>query len=170
MRALATFWKARCLRKAGEYDQSLEIARRAVAMASGMGLACVAAVVRTLESWLLFQKGETKEAVSILQEAEVILRDTDDFIALGNIQSSYGRIALREGRYDHAMQYFEASIDFFRRRPSLETYLARSFTISPRRSASWRCSCAAALMRNVNGNSRQPRESSASRRKIKRDS
>lgn len=128
VRVLATFWKARCLRKAGEYNQSLEITRRAVGMASGLGLERMAAVIRTLESWLLFQKGETKEAVSLLQEAEVILRDTDDFIALGNIQSSYGRIAMREGRYDHAMQYFEASIDLFRRRASLGAYLARSLT------------------------------------------
>ena len=126
--ALATFWRARCLRKSGEYDQALEITRRAIGIARGMGLAALAAVMRTLESWLLFQKGETKEAISILQEAEVILRDTDDFIALGNIQSSYGRIALREGRYDHAMQYFDASLDFYRRRASLEAYLARSLT------------------------------------------
>lgn len=125
---LANFWKARCLRKAGEYDQSLQITQRAVGMAGDLGLPRIAAVIRTLESWLLFQKGQTKEAISILQEAEAILRDTDDFIALGNIQSSYGRIALREGRYDHAMKYFEASIDFFGRRPSLKTYLARSLT------------------------------------------
>jgi tetratricopeptide (TPR) repeat protein len=49
-------------------------------------------------------------------------------ITLGNIQSTYGRIALREGRYDHAMQYFEASIDLFGRRSALEGYLARSLT------------------------------------------
>lgn len=128
VKTLATFWKARCLRKAGEYDQAIEIARQAFEMAAGAGLEYLAAVIRTLESWLLFQKGDTKQAVSILQEAEMVLRNTDDFIALGNIQSSYGRIALREGRYDHAMQYFEASIDFFRRRPSLEAYLARSLT------------------------------------------
>jgi tetratricopeptide (TPR) repeat protein len=84
--------------------------------------------MRTLESWLLFQHGESKEAVRILQEAETGLRDTDDFITLGNIQSSYGRIALREGRYDHAMQHFENSIELFKRRQSLGTYLARSLT------------------------------------------
>jgi tetratricopeptide (TPR) repeat protein len=128
VRIFAMFWKARCLRKAGEYDQAIEITRRAVETAAGAGLEYIAAVIRTLESWLLFQKGETKQAISILQEAEVILRKTDDFIALGNIQSSYGRIALREGRYDHAMQHFDASIDFFRRRPALQAYLARSLT------------------------------------------
>lgn len=126
--ALATLWKARCLRKAGEYDQALEITRRGIEIASSMGSRYLAAVARTLESWLLFQKGDTKGAIAILQEAETVLRETDDLITLGNIQSTYGRIALREGRYDHAMQYFETSIDLFKRRPSLEGYLARSLT------------------------------------------
>jgi len=128
MATVADLWRARCLRKAGEYDQALEIARRGIEMAAAAGLPYMAAVMRTLESWLFFQKGKTKDAIRILQEAEAVLRDTDDFITLGNIQSTYGRIALREGRYDHAMQYFEASIDLFKRRPSLESYLARSLT------------------------------------------
>ncbi len=126
--AIASLWKARCLRKAGEYDQALEITRRGIGAASRIPLPYVAAVIRTVESWLLFQKGETKAAITILQEAEAVLRDTDDFITLGNIRSTYGRIALREGRYDHAMQYFEASIEVFKKRPSLEGYLARSLT------------------------------------------
>jgi tetratricopeptide (TPR) repeat protein len=126
--ATATLWKARCLRKAGEYDQALEVTRRGIEIASSIKLPYIAAVIRTLESWLLFQKGETKAAIRILQEAEAVLRDTDDFITLGNIQSTYGRIALRDGRYDHAMQYFDASIDLFKRRPSLDGYLARSLT------------------------------------------
>ncbi len=126
--AIATLWKARCLRKAGEYEQALKLTQRGRDLARSIGLLYVAAVIQTLESWLLFQKSETKEAVRILQEAEAALRDTDDFITLGNIQSTYGRIALREGRYDHAMQYFEASIDLFQRRQSLDRYLARSLT------------------------------------------
>ncbi len=126
--AIANLWKARCLRKAGEYDQALEITQRGRDLARNIGLQYVAAVIQTLESWLLFQKSKTKEAVRILQEAEAVLRQTDDFITLGNIQSTYGRIALREGRYDHAMQYFEASIDLFKRRESLDRYLARSLT------------------------------------------
>lgn len=126
--AVANFWKSRCLRKAGEYDQAMEITRRGIEIANRIGSAKTAAVMRTVESWLLFQKGETKQALEILQEAEAALRETDDFITLGNIQSTYGRIALREGRYDHAMQYFESSIDFFKQRPSLEGYLARSLT------------------------------------------
>ncbi len=125
---IATHWKARCLRKGGEYAQSLEVARRGMNLAAALGLLPLKAVMQTLESWILFQNGELKEAVRILQEAETVLRETDDFITLGNIQSTYGRIALREGRYDHAMQYFEASIDYFQRRDSLSGYLARSLT------------------------------------------
>ncbi len=125
---IASLWKARCLRKAGDYDQALDITRRGISLALDAGLRHIAAVMRTLESWILFQNGAPKEAIRILQEAEAVLRETDDFITLGNIQSAYGRIALREGRYDHAMQYFEASIDYFRARPSLQGYLARSLT------------------------------------------
>ena len=84
--------------------------------------------MQTLESWLLFQKGQTDAAVRVLQGAEAVLRDTDDFITLGNIQSTYGRIAMREGRYDHAMRSFDASIDYFKRRLSMKGYLARSLT------------------------------------------
>ena len=125
---IAGLWKARCLRKAGEYEQALEVTRESMKLAESQGLPHLAALLRTLESWMIFQRGESKEAIRILQEAEAILRDTDDFITLGNIQSAYGRIALREGRYDHAMQYFEASIEIFQKRSSLEGYLARSLT------------------------------------------
>ena len=126
--AVAILWKARCLRKAGEYDQAEEITRRGIDLASRANLPYIAAVIRTLESWLLFQKGETAESLKILTEAEAVLSDTDDFITLGNIQSTYGRIALREGRYDHALKYFERSISLFERRQSLGGYLARSLT------------------------------------------
>jgi tetratricopeptide (TPR) repeat protein len=125
---LALHAKARCLRKAGEYDQAFEITRRGIEAASAAGLVYFAAILRTIESWLLFQKGRGKEALKILEEAEAVLRDADDLITQGNIQSAYGRIAVREGRYDRAIQYFEASIELFKQRPSLERYLARSLT------------------------------------------
>lgn len=125
---LAMFWKARCLRKAGDYAAALDVTREGMNLAGTLGLYRIRAVMQTLESWILFQNGEAKEAIRILQEAETVLRGTDDFIALGNIQSTYGRIALREGRYDHALRYFESSISYFQRRDSLEGYLARSLT------------------------------------------
>jgi tetratricopeptide (TPR) repeat protein len=126
--ALANFWKARCFRKAGEYDSALEYAQKARRLASDIQLTTLVAVIQMSESWLLFQKGSSKEAVRVLQEAESVLRHTDDYITLGNIQSAYGRIARREGRYEQAVQYFDASLDLFRRSPSPERHYARSLT------------------------------------------
>lgn len=126
--ALANVWKARCFRKAGEYDSALEYAQKARRIACEIQLTTLAAVIQMSESWLLFQKGSSKEAVRVLQEAESALRHTDDYITLGNIQSAYGRIARREGRYEQAVQYFEASLELFRRSPSPERHYARSFT------------------------------------------
>jgi len=44
----------------------------------------MAAVMRVLESWLLFQKGQYRDAARILDQAEAALRNTDDHITLGN--------------------------------------------------------------------------------------
>ncbi|HEX4809624.1 MAG TPA: hypothetical protein VH325_11880 [Bryobacteraceae bacterium] len=126
--AIADFWKARCFRRSGEYDRALEVIQRANDLAVRLGAGYLSAVIRTVEGWLMFQKGKPKEAARLLQEASATLRECDDYIALGNIQSAYGRMARREGRYDHALQHFEASIEFFQKRAALEPYLARSLT------------------------------------------
>ena len=55
--AIANFWKGRCLRMKGEYDQALAFAVKGRALASELGHAPMAAVMRVLESWLWFQKG-----------------------------------------------------------------------------------------------------------------
>lgn len=125
---VAGFWKARCFRRSGEYDRALEVIQQANTQAVRLGAVHLGAVTRTVEGWLMFQKGRPKEAARLLQESNATLRDCDDYIALGNIQSAYGRMARREGRYDHALQHFEASIEFFQKREGLEGYLARSLT------------------------------------------
>ena len=70
----------------------------------------MAAVMQVLEGWILFQQGKWKEALRMTKAAEVILRETDDYVTLGNIQSFYGRMARREGRFDKAIEYFENAI------------------------------------------------------------
>ena len=70
----------------------------------------MAAVMRVLESWLLFQRGDAKQALDILQAAVLVLNKTDDYLTLGNIHSSYGRIAGRQGRFQHAIDDFTAAI------------------------------------------------------------
>jgi len=124
--AIVCFWKARCLRKKGEYDEALTYTIRGRDLALQLGNARMAAVMRVLESWLLFQKAKTKEAASILREAQAILEDTDDYVTLGNIHSSYGRMARREGRYDKAIEHFDRSIEEYRKRDPQHPNLARS--------------------------------------------
>jgi tetratricopeptide (TPR) repeat protein len=114
--AVASFWKARSLRKAGEYDSALTYTLNARTLALELGYPKMAAVMRVLESWLLFQKGKSSNAESILREAESVLRDTDDFVTLGNIHSSDGRVARREGHYDKAIHHFTMAIREYRKR------------------------------------------------------
>jgi tetratricopeptide (TPR) repeat protein len=124
--SIANFWKGRCLRMKGEYDQALLFAVKGRVLASELGHLPMAAVMRVLESWLFFQKGNTKQAVDILQEAEAVLNKTDDYLTLGNIHSSYGRIARRQGRYQHAIDSFTVAIVQYRKRDPRHRNVARS--------------------------------------------
>jgi len=123
---IAWFWRGRCLRMQGEYDQALESAVKGRDIASKLGYQPTAAVIRVLESWLYFQKGDAKQATSILQESEAVLRQTDDYLTLGNIHSSYGRIAGRQGRYQHAIDSFTTAISLYKKRDPEHRNLARS--------------------------------------------
>ncbi len=124
--AIANFWKARCLRMKGEYDQALAFAVKGRNLALELGHPLVATVMRVLESWLFFQKGDAKQAIDILQEAEAVLGKTDDYLTLGNIHSSYGRIARRQGRYQHAIDSFTTAIAWYRKRDPRHRNVARS--------------------------------------------
>jgi tetratricopeptide (TPR) repeat protein len=123
--SVANFWKGRCLRMKGEYDAALAYAVKGRKLAQELGREPMAAVMRVLESWLYFQKGNARQALQILQEAEHILSKTDDYLTLGNIHSSYGRIARRQGRYQHAVEHFAAAIARYRRRNPRHRNVAR---------------------------------------------
>ena len=124
--SIANFWKARCLRMKGEYDQALAFAEKGRTLASELGHAPMAAVMRVLESWLWFQKGDAEQAVDILKAAEAILSKTDDYLTLGNIHSSYGRIAGRQRRFQHAIESFTAAIAQYKKLDPRHRNIARS--------------------------------------------
>jgi len=124
--ALAHFWSARCSRKAGEYENALNHAAEGYRHATEAGMEPMAAAMRVAESWLLFQKGKLKDALKLLGEADAVLRETDDFITRGNIQSSYGRMYRREGRYDLALRHFSQAIEEYGKRDPEHRNLARS--------------------------------------------
>jgi tetratricopeptide (TPR) repeat protein len=124
--AIANFWKGRCLRMKGEYDQARIFATKGRDLALQLGHQPMAAVTQVLESWLCFQKGDAKQAIDILQAAEVVFNGTDDYVTLGNIHSSYGRIARRQGRYQHAIDSFTTAIAFYKKRDPQHRNIART--------------------------------------------
>jgi tetratricopeptide (TPR) repeat protein len=124
--ALAHFWKGRCQRKLGEYQSALTHTVKGRELALELGYRRMAAVMQVLESWLYFQKKELPQAAKLLEEAEAIVRETDDSVSLGNIHSGYGRIAQDEGRYDRALEHFANAIESYRRRDPRHRNLARS--------------------------------------------
>lgn len=124
--AIVYFWKGRCLRRRGEYDEALIYTGKGKDLALGLGYPRMAAVMQVLEGWLLFQQGKWKEAVRISRAAENVLGETDDYVTLGNIQSFYGRMARREGRFDKAIEFFENAISQYGKRDPKHPNLARS--------------------------------------------
>ena len=126
--AIAHFWNARCHRKKGEYDEALKRAGVGRELAQAMGYPKMAAVMRVLESWLLFQKGQFREAARILDQAEAALRSSDDNITLGNIYSAHGRMVRRQGHYQDALKFFSRAIEHFQKRNPQHRNLARTLT------------------------------------------
>ncbi len=124
--AIVYFWKGRCLRRKGDYDEALIYTGKGCELALGLGHPRMAAVMRVLEGWIFFQLGKWKEAVRVSQEAEKVLGATDDYVTLGNIQSFYGRMARREGRFDKAIEFFESAIGYYDKRDPRHPNLARS--------------------------------------------
>ena len=124
--AIIYFWKARCLRRRGEYDEALIFTCRGKDLALELGHLRMAAVMQVLEGWLLFQQGKWKEALRVTRAAESTLHETDDYVTLGNIQSFYGRMARREGRFDKAIVFFESAIRHYHKRDPKHPNLARS--------------------------------------------
>jgi tetratricopeptide (TPR) repeat protein len=124
--ALAHFWKGRAHRKKGEYETSLKHIVQAREMAQADHDEIFTAVIQIQESWLLFQKGMAKDAVMLLDRAESILKSTDQYVALGNIESARGRIVRRSGEYTRALEHFSSAAEIYARRDPNHVNLART--------------------------------------------
>lgn len=111
--ALAHFWKGRAHRRKGEYEASLVHIVRARELAASAHDEMFTAVIQIHESWLLFQKGERREALRLLTHAEHVLKGTDHYIALANIESARGRIVRRSGEYSRALDYFDRANELY---------------------------------------------------------
>jgi tetratricopeptide (TPR) repeat protein len=111
---LAHFWKGRAHRKKGEYELALKeivLAREQSQQSSDNSV--FTAVIQVQESWLLFQKGLKKDALRLLSHAEATLKDTDHYLARGNIESARGRIVRRSGEYTKALEHYDRAISIY---------------------------------------------------------
>jgi tetratricopeptide (TPR) repeat protein len=77
------------------------------------GNAIFTSEIQIHEGWLLFQKGSRKGALQLLSRAEIALKDTDHYLALGNIESARGRIVRRSGEYTKALEHFDRAIEIY---------------------------------------------------------
>lgn len=157
--SIVNFWKGRCLRRRGEYDEALIYTGKGRDLALALKHVRMAAVMQVLESWILFQQGKWKEAVRISQAAEGILRETDDHVTLGNIQSFYGRMARREGRFEKAIGFFEQAIEHYKKRDPRHPNLARSLA----NMALAKRGIALQLQKTIDRDAQRRRKSSAAR-------
>ncbi len=111
---LARFWKGRAHRKKGEYEMALkEIAYARELAQKHREDSVFIPVIQIHEGWLLFQKGSRKGALQLLTRAEAALKDSDHYLALGNIESARGRIVRRSGEYTRALEHFDRAIDIY---------------------------------------------------------
>ena len=124
--ALSNYWIGRCLRKKGNYEHALKHVRKGREIQLANGHLHCAATMRVAEGLILVEKGDLKEALDHLRAAEAVLIQTDDYITLGNIQSTYGRILQREGRYSQAIEHYSRAIENFQKRDLKHPNVARA--------------------------------------------
>ena len=125
---LAHFWKGRAHRKKGEYVPAFHHIVTARKLSQDMNAPKITAVIKIHESWLLFQKDERREAMRLLDEAEVEIRTTDHALSMGNIESARGRFVRRSGEYTKALAHFDRAIAIYSERHAQHPNLARALT------------------------------------------
>jgi tetratricopeptide (TPR) repeat protein len=123
---LTHFWKGRVHRKRGEYADALAHIAAARSEAEKQGATRLVAVTKIHESWLVFQRGDRREAFRLLHDAEVELRPTGHALSLGNIASARGRFIRRSGEYAEALKHFEKAIKIYAEKHSQHPNLARA--------------------------------------------
>jgi len=123
---LAHFWKGRAHRKKGEYDAALRDIAEARRLATRVHESKLTALIHIQEGWISFQLGRPKEGLRLLDQAEAPLKQSDDYLALGNIESARGRIVRRAGEYAQALHHFDRAVAIYARRYPNHRNLARA--------------------------------------------
>src|SRR5690348_5611111 len=123
---LCHFWKGRAHRKKGEYEAALHDIAEARRLGSRVKESKLTALIHIQEGWINFQLGRSKEGLHLLDQAEAGLKETDDYLALGNIESARGRIVRRSGEYAQALHHFDRAVAIYAQRYPNHRNLARA--------------------------------------------
>lgn len=123
---LTHFWKGRSHRKRGEYKSAAWHIQAAQASAERLKNEKLLAVTKIHESWLVFQNGDLRRALQLLDEAEKELRPIGHALSLGNIESARGRFKRRSGKYQDALLHFERAIELYQTDFSNHPNMARA--------------------------------------------
>ncbi|AXC10876.1 hypothetical protein ACPOL_1530 [Acidisarcina polymorpha] len=110
---VAHYWKGRAHRRQGQYELALHHIGEAKRLAQEMNAPKLVAVTKIHESWLLFQRGQRRDAFRLLDEAEAELKSTGHALSLGNIESARGRFVRRSGEYTTAIAHFERAVEIY---------------------------------------------------------
>ena len=114
LKLLAHLWKGRAHRKKADYVLAFTHIDAARALAVELpNSAVILAVIQVQHGWLIFQRGDTTQALNIFSQAEAVLNKTDHYIARGNIESARGRIVRRNGDYVKALHHFHQAVSFY---------------------------------------------------------
>lgn len=129
LKTVAHLWQGRAHRKNADYKSALQHLTAARDLATTLpdcGALC--AVIKIQQGWVLFQQGDTKSGLALLQQAEDALVKTDHTIAKGNIESARGRIIRRQGDYAGALECFDRAIALYAADYPNHPNLARALT------------------------------------------
>jgi len=123
---LTHFWKGRAHRKKGDYKNAASHLQSARMSADHLQNQKLVAVTKIHQSWIVFQTGDLRRALQLLDEAERELKPIGHALSLGNIESAKGRFIRRSGKYQEAMEHFERAIELYRKDFSHHPNLARA--------------------------------------------
>ena len=110
--AIVVYMRARFYRQIGAYKEAMDDTDNAMQLAQAKGREKMAAVMSIMKAWLLGQSGKKLEAMTMLEEALEVIKQTDDHKAFGDIKSAQARILRRFGRreYGRVSDLLEESI------------------------------------------------------------
>jgi tetratricopeptide (TPR) repeat protein len=129
LRAFANLWKGRAHRKKADYVKAHEHLGIALEIANSLpGSEGLLAIIKIQLAWIIFQHGDGACALQMLSEAEEVLKQTDHWIALGNIESARGRIVRRHGDYAGSVVHFERAVALYEISHPNHPNLARAVT------------------------------------------